>query len=186
MKRILTVQKGNRVPDETIVFPFLNCKDATSNLPRDLLDDFSLAVGEIGSHQHSRIHVMPLVTQVTFVLQGYLEVRMKDPSHSKPYSLPLQTEQAVLTRPGTFLQFRNDDPAPCRVLYIVSPAYLLVIEDGKVVYDDAVVLEEDWNELERANWNPDRLCRSELTPEARHKAARCLAKRPEESETKGQ
>jgi mannose-6-phosphate isomerase-like protein (cupin superfamily) len=148
---------GVQGPDATKVFPLLNCRDSTSGLPGNLLEDFSLAVGEIEPGRQSRVHVMPLVTQVTFVLQGKLEVWMKDKDQLEPYSLRLEEEQAILTRPGTFLQFRNYSGLPCRVLYIVSPAYIFLMEEGKMIYDDSVVLEEGWEELEKINWRPARL-----------------------------
>jgi hypothetical protein len=31
------------------------------------------------------------------------------------------------------------------------------MEKGKVVYDDSVVLEEDWEELEKIDWKPAKL-----------------------------
>jgi len=145
------------VPDSTKVFPLFNCRDFTSSLPGNLLEDFSLAVGEIEPGRKSKVHVMPLVTQVALVLLGKLEVWMKDADQLEPYSLRLEAEQAILTRPGTFLQFWNNTGLPCRVLYIVSPAYLFVIEKGKLVYDDSVVLEEDWEELGKINWSPGKL-----------------------------
>jgi hypothetical protein len=145
------------VPDATKVFPLLNCLDSTSGLPGNLLEDISLAVGEIEPARQSKVHIMPLVTQATLVLQGKLEVWMKDADQPEPYSLRLGAEQAILTRPGTFLQFRNHTGLPCRVLYIVSPAYLFVMEKGKVVYDDSVVLEEDWEELGKKDWKPAKL-----------------------------
>jgi hypothetical protein len=145
------------VPDATRVFPLLNCLDSTSGLPGNLLEDISLAVGEIEAGRQSNIHIMPLVTQVTLVLQGKLEVWMKDADQLEPYSLRLGAEQAILTRPGTFLQFRNHSGLPCRVLYIVSPAYLFVMEKGKVVYDDSLILEEGWEELEKIGWKPAKL-----------------------------
>lgn len=145
------------MPDSTKVFPLFNCRDFTSSLPGNLLEDFSLAVGEIEPGRKSKVHVMPLVTQVALVLLGKLEVWMKDADQLEPYSLRLEAEQAILTRPGTFLQFRNPTGLSCRVLYIVSPGYLFVMEKGRVVYDDSVVLEEDWEELEKINWNTGKL-----------------------------
>ena len=174
MKRIFSVGKVVQVPDGTRVFSFLNCRDFNSGLPGNLLEDFSLATGEIEPHRHSKIHVMPLVTQVTFVLQGELEVWMKDADQIAPYSLRLNAEQAILTRPGTFLQFRNPAPAPCRVLYIVSPAYLSVREKGKLVYDDSIVLEEGWEDLGEVQWKPEKLRTAGLTPKVRRAAARRL------------
>jgi mannose-6-phosphate isomerase-like protein (cupin superfamily) len=157
VKRIFSIGKGAQVPDGTKVFPLLNCRDSTSGLPTDLLEDFSLAVGEIEPHRRSKIHVMPLVTQVTFVLRGELEAWMKDGDQPTPYSLRLGAEQAILTRPGTFLQFRNHTPVPCRALYMVSPSYVFLMEKGRVVYDDSVVLAEDWEGLKRINWKPEAL-----------------------------
>ena len=177
MKRIFSVGKGVQAPDGTRVFSFLNCRDSTSGLPGNLLEDFSLAAGEIGPHRYSKVHVMPLVTQVTFVLQGELEVWMKDADQIAPYSLRLKTEQAILTRPGTFLQFQNNSHAPCRVLYIVSPAYVFLMEEGRVVYDDSVALEEDWEELKGVNWAPEKLRTSGITFEARRAAEKRFANR---------
>lgn len=154
MKRIFSLGAGVQVPDGTKVFSFLNCRDSNSGLPGNLLEDFSLAGGEIEAGQHSKIHVMPLVTQATFVLQGELEVWMKGADQLEPYFLRLKAEQAILTRPGTFLQFRNNSHALCRVLYIVSPAYFFLKEAGRMIYDDSVVLEEDWEELKKNHWRP--------------------------------
>jgi len=157
VKRIFSIGKGVRVSDSTKVFPLLNCGDSNSGLPGDLLENFSLAAGEIEPLRHSKIHLMPLVTQVTFVLQGELEAWMKDADQIEPYSLRLKAEQAILTRPGTFLQFRNPTGLPCRVLYIVSPAYVFLREGERVVYDDSVGMEEDWEGLKKINWKPEPL-----------------------------
>jgi mannose-6-phosphate isomerase-like protein (cupin superfamily) len=177
LKRIFSVGKGVQVPDGTRIFSLLNCRDSNSGLPGNLLEDFSLAAGEIEPGRDSKIHVMPLVTQATFVLQGELEVWMKDVDQLEPYSLRLKAEQAILTRPGTFLQFRNHTPVPCRVLYVVSPAYVFLMEGGRVAYDDSVVLEEDWEELKRVNWMPEKLQTSGITIEARRAAGEHLARR---------
>jgi mannose-6-phosphate isomerase-like protein (cupin superfamily) len=177
VKRIFSIGKGARVSDSTKVFSLLNCGDSTSGLPGNLLEDFSLAAGEIEPYRHSKIHVMPLVTQVTFVLQGEVEAWMKDADQLAPYSLQLEAEQAILTRPGTFLQFRNNTPAPCRTLYIVSPAYVFLMEEGRIVYDDSIVLEENWEELKRVNWAPEKLRTSGITFEARRAAEEWFAKR---------
>ena len=100
---------------------------------------------------------------------------MKDADQLEPYSLRLKAEQAILTRPGTFLQFRNHTELPCRVLYIVSPAYVFLMEEGSVAYDDSVVLEEDWEELKRVNWAPEKLRASRIMTEARRAAEKRLA-----------
>jgi len=154
MDKVFSIKNSLNVPDGTKVYPFLNAKDGTSELPWDLLDGFSLAAGDIASHSSSKIHVMPYVTQVTFVLSGKLEIVMKDPLADEPYSLHLTIQQAVLTQPGTFFQLVNTSDALCRVLYIVSPAHVFDIDDeGSVRYDDAVVLQESWSELARLRWD---------------------------------
>lgn len=65
---------GLRVPDTTFVFPFLNSNDTNIGLRSDLLEAFSLALGEIEPDSSSKIHVHPRVTQLTLVLNGRLEV----------------------------------------------------------------------------------------------------------------
>ena len=62
MNRVFNIKEGIRVPDGTIVYPFLNSKDSSSDLPFDLLEGFSISAGDISPNTHSKIHVMPLVT----------------------------------------------------------------------------------------------------------------------------
>ena len=104
---------------------------------------------------------------------------MKDPENSEPYTLNLNPQQAALTRPGTFFQLINKGSSLCRVLYIVSPAYLFELtDDGQVGYDDAVVLEEEWAQLEEMGWDPPGLREAGVTSEAREAAiARLTAPR---------
>jgi mannose-6-phosphate isomerase-like protein (cupin superfamily) len=157
MNRTFSISPPFRVPDGTWVSPFLNAKDSESDLAFDLLDGFSLAAGMIEPHSSSSIHIMPFVTQVTFVRSGRLTVTMKGPQNTKPYQLNLEPEQAVLTEPETYFQLINEGQEPCKVLYIVSPAYTFELFDGHVIYDDSVVIDEDWHELEQAGWKPSRL-----------------------------
>ena len=72
---------------------------------------------------------------------------MMELGDDQPYSLELVTGQAALTEPGTYLQFVNASSKSCRVLYIVSPAY--VFDEA---YDDSVVLDFAWDQPERLNW----------------------------------
>ena len=99
---------------------------------------------------------------------------MKDPDQPSPYSLRLKAGQAVLTRPGTFLQFINHTKALCRLLYIVRPAYIFVKKGRDVVYDNSIILGEDWLELERVNWQPDKFRKAGLNLETREQAAKRL------------
>jgi len=176
MNRIFTRQKGIQIPDGTMVFPFFDGLDRRNQLPWNPREGFSIAGGEIAPNRSSRIHVMPLVTQVTVVLRGLLEVRMKDPESSWPYTLKAAPQEAVLTRPGTFLQFVNPTRSAIQVLYMVSPPFVFEVDtDGRVVYNDAVVFEEDWEELKRLSWAPPGLEGQGLTPEARQEAIKRLA-----------
>ncbi len=173
MNRLFTIENFVRVPDGTLVAPFLNSKDSNSGLPADLLEDISIAAGVIESGVRSKIHVMPLVTQITFVVQGTLEVRMKDSQSDAPYSQHLCAQQAVITKPGTFFQLINRSENACRVLYIVSPAYLFFLgDDGKLLYDDSIVLDESWSLLAAAAWQPDTLKNTNLNPDYRARIAR--------------
>jgi len=47
MNRIFAIDRGFKVPDGTIVFPFLNSKDSEIDLPWDLVEGFSISAGEI-------------------------------------------------------------------------------------------------------------------------------------------
>jgi hypothetical protein len=100
--------------------------------------------------------VMPFVTQVTFVRRGTLTVRMKAAADSEPCTLVAQADEAVLTAAGTFVQLVNETGSPCEVLYIVSPAYVFEQQDGKVRYDDSVVLDEGWEDLAALRWQVPR------------------------------
>jgi hypothetical protein len=172
MRQVFKVVDPFRVPDGTLVSPFLNSKDNMSGLPFDLLDGFSLAAGTIEPKTSSKIHQMPFVTQVTYVRRGSLEVRMKGPQDHDLYSLIARIDEAVLTEPGTFFQLVNDGHESCEVLYIVSPAYLFEMSDGKVVYDDSLVLEENWDDLKSSGWHPTvPLPTREQRQEAAHRLA---------------
>lgn len=154
MNRVFRITAAQAVPDGTLVAPFLNARDSTSGLPFDLIDGFSLAAGVIPAHSRSKIHVMPFVTQVTFVRRGALCVRMKAPADHEPCLLIAQTDEAILTEPGAYIQLINETAAPCDVLYIVSPAYVFEQHDGAVRYDDSLVLDETWDELGANRWQP--------------------------------
>jgi hypothetical protein len=172
MNRLFQIPTPHRVPDGTLVSPFLNARDNTSGLPLDLLEGFSLAAGTIEPGSQSKIHVMPFVTQVTFVRRGALTVRMKAEGDEQPYVLMLNPDEAIVTEPGTFLQIANDSSQACEVLYIVSPAYVFELADGRVFYDDSVVLDETWGQLAAANW---RTARSLSTLDQRRQSEARLA-----------
>jgi hypothetical protein len=109
MKRVLEPCRFFPVRDGTQIAPVLNSWDA--NAQARAVDTFagaSLAVGEIPPQCASRPHLHPLVAQVTWVLDGRLRVRMKEPSSPDPYELELGRGAGVLTEPMTFLQLVFD------------------------------------------------------------------------------
>jgi mannose-6-phosphate isomerase-like protein (cupin superfamily) len=152
MNRVFKIPKPFPVPDGTLVSPFLNPKDGESGLPFDLLDGFSLAAGEIEPGMRSKIHFMPYSAQVTFVRSGTLTAKMKGPDDSSAYSLVVTDTESVITESNTLLQLINNREESCEVLYIVTPPYIYEKTDQGVVYDDSVVLDETWDELESAGW----------------------------------
>lgn len=157
----------------TIPLRQTDAKGSQSDLPFDLLDGFSLLAGMIDPNSRSAIHVMPFVTQVTFVRTGSLAVRIKGPGDTQPYILRLAAGQAVLTEPGVFFQLINKGAERCEVLHIVSPAYVFEMSsEGAVLYDDAVVLDEGWEDLAATGW---RTARPMATAEQRADALRRLS-----------
>lgn len=153
MKRVLSLGPGFTVPDGTVVYELLNRTDTKRDREPGRLDDFSIAAGDIGPYTSSKVHVHPVVTQVTWIVSGKLLVKMKDPLDG-PYTLELLPEQAAITAPGTFLQLINAGSLGCRVLYFVSPAFLHVSDNGSVIYNDALVLDHTWEQLADMNWKP--------------------------------
>ncbi len=152
MDRIFKPGPLFQVPDGTWLSPFLNSKDSESDLPFDLIDGFSIASGKIDAGSNSKIHIFPHVTQATYVLNGTLTARMKDNDNDAMYELELKEYQAIVSKPGSFFQLVNETDLPCMVLYIVSPAYLFLMENNEVLYGDALSLDEDWDTLAQNNW----------------------------------
>jgi hypothetical protein len=152
MKRIFEARRFITVPDGTQVSAFLNATDVTHNLPPGLLGEMSIAAGRIGPRVHSRVHVLPVATQVTYVVAGRLNVRMKA-RKGRPYDLKLKANQAVVLEPGTLFQLRNDSRRIAEVLYLVSPSYVFEKEGKKVRYDDARIVSRTWEELEACQYD---------------------------------
>jgi mannose-6-phosphate isomerase-like protein (cupin superfamily) len=136
------------IPDGTDVSPFLNATDVQQpGVPWDALGELSIAAGRIAPGVHSWIHVHHVVTQVTYLLAGTLTVRMKDTSATAPYDLRLQAGQAVVTRPGTLFQLRNDGGSVAELLYIVTPSFVFEKDDDTVRYNDAWLVAPTWEDL---------------------------------------
>lgn len=149
---VFTVGRDFVVPDGTRVAPLFNALDSLSVLPAGLPESFSVAVGTLAAGQRSKIHLMPHVAQLTFVLAGSVTLRTKSATDRAPRNLRLTRHQAALTPAGALLQLINDSSRRCRLLYIVSPSYVFEWRDGRVIYDDAVMLDESWGALARRGW----------------------------------
>ena len=167
MKKIFSAGDGFPVPDGTIVHSILDPRLASQG-GAAWVDEISMAMGEIPAHTTSKIHVHPVITQVTYVLSGALTIVMKDATVGEPYRLPLAPNETVVTQPGTFFQLVNDQSVACRVLYITTPAFVFDADaNGTVRYNDAMVLEEDWETLAGCAWKIPQMGTVETTQQAR-------------------
>jgi hypothetical protein len=141
LNRVFRRGKGTVVPDGTRVYPYLNPLDSTSGLPAGLFGGASVALGVIRPRQRSKIQMHPLVTVIFWVVRGRLRIK------TKSYVLNLDAEDGAVARPGTYLQLINPSARECRVLYIVTPPYVFLKRRGRIIYDDAVVFGDDWDDL---------------------------------------
>ncbi|MBT8440051.1 MAG: hypothetical protein KJO91_10015 [Gammaproteobacteria bacterium] len=167
MKKIYKPGKLFRIPDGTLLSPFINPKDSMSDLPFDLIDGFSIAQGVVEADKRSKIHVHPHVDQVIYVLSGNISLKMKGAVDKEPYILTLSVNQSAISVGGDFFQLVNESDKDCHVLYIVSPAYLFELRGEEVIYDDSIILNQSWDELKALDWSP-----SELADDNNSKAAR--------------
>jgi hypothetical protein len=175
VRRIFRRGRGAVAPDGTRVYPFLSPADSTSDLPLELFSGASVALGELRPGQASKIHMHPLVTMMIWVVSGRLSLRLKDRQSSAPYTLRLRAEDGAVALPGTFLQILNEAAAPCRVLYVASPAYVFLKMRRKILYDDAIVLDAGWDELMRLRWRPAAIPKLAAMRTARARALRKLS-----------
>ena len=173
MNRVFEPQGFFTVPDGTDVSPFLNATDIKqADVPWGVLGDMSIAAGRVGPGVCSAVHTHLVVTQVTYVVSGELTVRMKEDGANEFYDLALNPGQAVLTKPRTLLQLRNEGSATAAVLYIVSPSYVCEMDSNAVVYDDAVVVANSWEELAARAYDVPALAISTTEAEARREEAK--------------
>jgi hypothetical protein len=70
------------------------------------------------------------------------------------------------------LQLTKEEVDPYEALYIVSPAYIYEKSEGKLLYDDSLVLQGDWLQLADSDW---RILREPPTLEKREDTKRRLA-----------
>jgi len=183
MNRLFSIGTLFPIPDGTRVCPFLNPFDVNEKeLPLNVLSGMSIAAGELDPRTESRIHIHPIVAQVTWVIEGHLVVKMKEEGQEQPYSLDVNPQQAVLTKPRSFFQLINPSPTSVvRVLYIVSPAYVFDADKSGVYYDDAIILHETWDELGRHDWKIRQLENLAAIEQQRRIAIDRIAKRKSET-----
>lgn len=152
MNKVFRVSDGFKVPDGTWVHSIL---DSQASFKGDLpfTEDISLALGTIPPHTESKIHIHPVITQVTWVIDGKLTVKMRDAKSGDTYVLNLHKEEAAVTAPMTFFQLINEGDADCRVLYIASPAFLFSESaENNISFNDAIVFDQNWEQLAKINW----------------------------------
>ena len=141
------LKPGGFIPalDGTEVDAFLNATDGAQGrvLGRGAFGDVSVAVGRLAPGVRSAIHAHPVVTQLTYVLAGQLATRTQDAQDAPPREVFVNPGEALLTEPGALLELRNDGDEDVRVLYIVTPSYVVERDGDRVIYEDAVLL-EDW------------------------------------------
>jgi hypothetical protein len=89
--------------------------------------------------------------------------------------------QATLVRRGAFLQLVNESDSPCRTLYVVGPAYVFEPDEtkpnGPPRYDDAIALDETWEELAELDWKPPSVPERGAAEELREAALRRIHER---------
>ena len=193
MNRLFTARDSGffKVPDGTLVNPFLDPTDGMSGLPCELVDGPSVAAGQVNPGVVSEIHVMPFVSQITVLLSGKLVIRMMEPqAGDPPYEIDLELPKgglgpgfaaaAVITPPGTLFQLDNASGSePARVLYVVTPSY--VFEPGPAgeppVYDDAITLGNDWAALGDSEKVTTALADPTRSRTARHAALQRITER---------
>lgn len=84
-----------------------------------------------------------MVAQLTYVVAGQLTTRTQDAQDAPPREVIVNPGEALLTEPGALLELRNDGAEDVRVLYIVTPSYVVERDGDSVIYEDAVLL-DDW------------------------------------------
>ena len=152
--RVYTIEDGVEVPDKTMVFPILD-PEQQRKAGLEIFEPLSLAMGELEKGETSSIHVHPIIAHLTWVLSGQLQVKMKDQEHDEAYTIDVDTNQAVLTKAGTFFQLINRGVDTCKILYQCAPAFVFDMDqNGTVFYNDAIVLENyTWEKLKQMKWD---------------------------------
>ena len=116
MTATLIVRKAGvevAAPDEIPVRPF----DLTPSR------NMALAEGRIEPGARYRVHAHRTIEQITYVVNGEVEVLSFDAEKGATGSVRLAVGEAVVTPPGESLEFRCAGDAAARVLFITAPPY---------------------------------------------------------------
>ena len=107
----------------------------------------SIAKGVLPPGTRSAIHMLPVVDQIAYLVAGELVTVMQETPASPRYEIELRAGEASFCASGTALQLVNRSSAVAEVLYIVTPSFAYVMKSGALIYDDAMVLAKDWDEV---------------------------------------
>jgi len=133
------------LPDKTWLRNIFSNNDVSN----EFVDKLSLSIGEISPQTKSSIHIHPFVTQVTFVLEGEVVVLSKQFNSLKKSMETLEKDECIITEPNTFYQVENKSQRLSKVLYVVTPSFLFIVNsDGTLKYNDALVLSDDWQYID--------------------------------------
>lgn len=152
MRHVFKIEDGVVVPDGTVVHPIIGPRQMTE-ARIGMFEEMSLALGHLPPDTVSDIHIHPFCNHLTWVIEGTLTVKMKDPSLPEPYELTFHERELVLTRSGTFFQLINKSDKLVQTLYGCAPAFVFELDDnGEITYNDQIVPGKTWRELAEINW----------------------------------
>lgn len=151
MRKIFSLGEGFNVPDGTFIHSIIDPRVTNQ-------EDVSFTFGRIPAGITSKIHVHPVIKQLTWIVSGKLTIKMKDSISDAPYTLELAKNQMALTEAGTFFQMSNKSNEECSVIYVNVPGFVFEMgSDGSVLYNDAIVFDQNWEELPKTDWNVEQL-----------------------------
>ena len=174
MKRLFPIPDPIIVPDGTKLSEIIGSR-ILGELGERVSDGLSVAQGVLPAGTISKVHVHPVVWHFTWVTEGELTVKMKDDLTDEPYELTVPVNNGVFTERGTFFQLINRTDCETKVLYIVGPGFVFEQQGREAKYNDAVVFDENWDELKEANWSPESLPTYREQNRLRHESLRRLA-----------
>jgi len=147
MNKVFESKGEFKIPDGTTISSLINPYDCNSENSNFKFDDLSITTGVIKALSKSKIQVLPFVNQITYILDGQIKAIMKGLNDDNQYEIIAKRDQAFITMKNEFLQLINENDIDVKVLYIVSPSYVFEEIDGKIIYDDSIIVDYEWNDL---------------------------------------